>query len=212
MEEKKPLERVIPAAPTFSEAPASFNFPVEFQTDDGLKWTAGLTIRGNTGPEAIERLLEAIKYGAARCRMGVVKTPQAQPAPAQRQAEAAADFSLDRLPPAPGEPQRAPADRPVSPPAGSSVIYATQLEIAPRPDGKVKLGWFAAGHRFPDISKVTTVEAATDLLLSTGEAWRSTDLTKAGMFNVRHAITWHPGKPKAQGHGNYQDIDSVSVY
>ena len=204
-----------PTAPKFEEAPASFNFPVQFITEDEQLWAAGLTIRANSGPEAIEALMETLKYGAWRCRMQIVKTPAPQPGPARR-VPAEPEPSLDRLPPAPGTPaaaeQRPAADRPApTPPAGSSVYYAIKLTVSPLPEGKVKLEWQAAGRRFADIRKTCTMEAACDLLQSTGEAWRMTDFTAAKVFNIRHAITWHEGRPM-QGGGFYKDIDTISSY
>lgn len=217
MANEKPIERVTPTAPLFQEAPASFNFPVQFETEDGQLWSSGLTIRANSGPEAVEALLETLRYGAWRCKMHVVKTPAPQPGPGLRQPAAPPEPepSLDRLPAAPGSPppERSNPAATTTAAGAPNVIYAVKLEITPKPDGKVTLAWFSAGHRFADITKTCPIGTAVDLLQSTGEDWRTADVSASRVVSpIRHAVAWHDGKPKAQGGGFYKDIDSVSLY
>lgn len=217
MEEKD--RAVVTQPPSYSEAPASFNFPVYIKNKDGVEVAFGLTVRGNSGPEAIENLLSTLAYGQKRCGMALIKTLNPSPAETRQAAAQAAGPSpeLDRLPPAPSQAPQEPRSNPVSTgvaPGTPNTIYAIRLEILPKPGGKVSLNWYAEGHRMATIYATLPIDRACDLLQSSGEQWKAADLTRADDVKVRHAILWVEGKvnPNSPEGRHFRNIVAINTY
>lgn len=72
----------------------------------------------------------------------------------------------------------------------SGVYHVTKLEVTPRADGKVTLGFFEAGHKWADITKVCTVDVAISTLAPLGD-FTEEHLRVAAVFDdILATIRW----------------------
>lgn len=178
---------------TMTEARAS----VTFEAITAKGWTPRFTLRDDD--EAI--LLE--RFAALFGRLDKLKaTPWP---PVQQQAEAApAPAQLSPLPGLP-TPQAAPA-----PANGSGVqtIHAVKMEVTPLADGKAKLAFYEAGHKFPDISSTQSIDRLLALLAPTG-GWTAAHLATAQPFNVSLDIDWKPSEKLNNSGKPYKDVVAI---
>lgn len=194
--------------PIFNEAPAVV-FTQLYGAKGGQVVQFNLTIRANTGAEAINGLLDAIKY-AENLKLSTVRPDMSIPAPTNKCADNTPAPAAGPAPVALSTPALvAPAS--ISPPPGGAgnIIHAVKMKVTPVEDDKVRLEWFAPGHNYADISKVCFEDKALDLLAKTGP-WDYSHLAKVNTYQVAHTIAWVQGKPNSKG-GYYKDIVSVSA-
>lgn len=190
------------------EAPAVI-FTQLYTPKGGQVVQFNLTIRADSGPQAIDGMIEAINYAKKR-GLSVIR-PTGVMAPESPAAAPTPQNNVNAHPAA----QNAPA-APVAAPAGNAAVIpgaktviATKMTVMPKPDGKVTLEWFADGHKYADIYTTRAVDSALTLLASTG-AWTKEHLTAAQTFQVHHLITWRDSD-KLNSKGNpYKDLVSIA--
>ena len=123
-----------------------------------------LTGRGRNAREAFENLGDCLKYAQ---KQGWSAYRKVNELPVKAQAKAPAKAG-------PVTPVKAVATSAVSAsgsPAqySSGIFHVTKLEVTPRADGKVTLGFFEPGHKWADITKVCTVDVAISTLAPLGD-------------------------------------------
>jgi len=203
--------------PVFTEAPAVV-FTQLYGKKGGQVIQFNLTCRGNTGTEAIDQIMAAIRYAGERYKLSVDR-PDVSVAAPERLPEHPATLAAQQAQPAPvAQPAPAPASAaPASPanvttytaPGAGNTIHAVRLEVVPNASGKVTLRWYEAGHNYPDITTTRTVEKAAELLASTGEDWKPEHMRMVQQFTVRHVIRWRASEKMNTQGKPYKDIVSI---
>ena len=90
-------------------------------------------------------------------------------------------------------------------------IHANRMTIEPRPDGRINVKWFAAGHRWPDLTTCTAPEILRNKYLPDEDLdrWTLDELMAAGDHKVDHVITWRSSE-KLNSKGNpYKNIVKI---
>lgn len=172
-----------------------------------------LTARGFTAREAIENFMDGVWYGKEKYRLSL-----SEPLPPQAPAPIPPLQGLYKPPtaatsPATGNPPPIapplPANPPQSPTAAATggTIHAVKLDIEIRKDGRANLEFFAAGHRYADISTVRNIDAALELLAPAG-GFTPAHIVDGASYTINALIDWTPGKNNSQGKP-YKDISAI---
>lgn len=104
-----------------------------------------------------------------------------------------------------------PASTNPQPPANGKAVetlLATKMEVTPKPDGKVELKFYGAGHKFPDIYANGSVENMVKLLAGNGD-WTAEHLAAANTYDSEFTIRYTLSA-KLNSKGNpYKDVLSI---
>lgn len=98
-------------------------------------------------------------------------------------------------------------------PAAGEVLtlVAASMEVTPKPDGKVELKFFEAGHKYPDIYANGTVENMLKLLAPTGD-WTADLLSTATSYDGLAYTVRYTLSKKLNSKGNpYKDIVNITA-
>lgn len=106
------------------------------------------------------------------------------------------------VPPAP-----AAAVAPATP--AMQTIRAVKLQVEPRPDGKVNLHFFEAGHQYADIKATKTPSDAAILLQSLG-GWTPQHFAAAAEYPISALIDWKPSEHLNKNGKPYKNIVTVT--
>jgi len=110
-----------------------------------------------------------------------------------------APIGPDNLPPSPfgngspPAPMGAPAPVPApgaAPAAKGGTFQAVKMEVTPKTDGKAELKFYAAGHRYPDLTSTQSIDRLLQYLAHTGDAWTVQHLSVANTFDISYAVTF----------------------
>ena len=105
---------------------------------------------------------------------------------------------------APAAPTRATAT-PTATQSGLQTLDIIKLEIEPQADGKAKLKFYSAGHKYPDLYSTLPIGNCVALLADVGE-WTQEYFEKAGIYDVEFVAEWK-NSDKLNSKGNpYKDI------
>jgi hypothetical protein len=147
-------------------------FP-EAPTSDTIKWTDKHGIEHMTTIRAWspEGLIQAVdRFISARFESGEAKEP-AKPA-------------VTPAPAAPATQKAATTD------TGVNTMAIKKMTVAPQADGKVKIGLYADGHKFPDLYMSLGLDATLKTLAGTGLEWTAEHLSAVAEFNVDFLADW----------------------
>lgn len=189
--------------------------------DDGYPEVMEINItgRGRNAAEAFDNLGDAIRYAMSRGWSPYKKGSM----PAPRTASVAATVPTSTTPATSGAPAPTQAHVPAHVPApeptyedvggerGENTLHATKLVVTPREDGKVSLGFFAAGHKYADITKVCTVEQAVQTLSPVG-AFAPEHFRALSTYEpITAEITWVESDKKNSAGKPYKNIVSITA-
>ena len=191
------------------EAPASLNFYAVTQKG----WNLQFTLRDTDELALMKRFAQLTTWLEERHvspkAVGQQPAAVAAPAPTNGGAE-----QRTQPPPAPmGVPAPAPAPAPgAAPVAKGGTFQAVKMEVTPKPDGKAELKFYAAGHRYPDLTSTQSIDRLLQYLAHTGDAWTVQHLSVANTFDISYAVTFEfseklnsAGKP----YKNLVDIEAA---
>lgn len=173
-------------------------FSLNWQMVDGYNATVQVTMRtGNLSdwPSVLTQRKDFME-NATKNGWGIPGKPTAQ-APAAAVAQAST----------PATPAAKPAEAaPVARANGKEIVtlMAARMEVEPKPEGKVQLRFYEAGHKFPDLYANGTVENMLKLLAPTGQ-WTEEHLATAASYDFVHPVRYTLGKPNSKGNP-YKDI------
>lgn len=88
-------------------------------------------------------------------------------------------------------------------------IRAVKLQVEPRPDGKVNLNFFEAGHQYADIKATKTPSDAAILLQPLG-GWTPQHFAAAAEYAISAVIDWKPSENLNKNGKPYKNIVTVS--
>jgi hypothetical protein len=88
-------------------------------------------------------------------------------------------------------------------------IRAVKLQIEPRPDGKVNLNFFEAGHQYADIRATKTPAEAVALLRPIG-AFELSHMV-ASEYAINAVIDWSPSTNKNKNGKPYKNIVTIAL-
>ncbi len=166
-----------------------------------------VTARSFTSLEALQDLLVTLK--AAADGLNMYPYPKSR-APGQTSAQAPAQAAQKPAgsPPPAAQPAVEPTYEPVD---GGGIFNAVKMVCTPRNDGKTKLDFFEAGHRYPDISCVLTPEQLAEMLKLTG-GWLPSHFQQLGTYEpIAYKITWKNSARMNQLGKPYKNIVSVTL-
>jgi hypothetical protein len=153
-----------------------------------------VTSRYGSTPEKIVKTTEAAIEAYKLLRA-------AYPLPAAP-AKTAAPASSPAAPPAPP----APATQKANVDTGVNTMAIKKMTVAPQADGKVKIGLYADGHKFPDLYMSLGLDATLKTLAGTGLEWTAEHLSAVAEFNVDFLADWR-NSDKLNGKGNpYKNV------
>jgi len=93
-------------------------------------------------------------------------------------------------------------------PDGVKEFIAVKFEIVPRADGKAEMKFYEAGHKFPDLYSVMSLEYCVKNMEKTGE-WTEQHFKQAATYDVNYRVKWK-NSDKLNSKGNpYKDIVSI---
>ena len=93
-------------------------------------------------------------------------------------------------------------------PAQSSenVMVCEQMDVLPQPDGRVKIEFYQAGHRYADIQGVLPVDGWTKILNDI-----DVNLAAAGKYSGKFEITWKASSKTNSKGVPYKNITNVRL-
>jgi hypothetical protein len=186
------------------EAPFSDNFYYV----DRYGFNHQMTVRAATGKELLTRVEFMTKFLSEN---GRTPKPVGQQPPATFKGEGEPTGNGGaHLPPAPGAPPPVPAPGAPAPVKGET-FQAVKMEVTPKPDGKAELKFYAAGHRYPDLTSTQTVERLLQYLAATGDAWTAEHLATAQTFDVSYAVAWEPSEKLNSAGKPYKNLVAVKA-
>jgi hypothetical protein len=167
-----------------------------------------LTSRAATPAEALDQLFEALLMAKEKYHMNPFQTMKAAPGMASS-APAVAPVSAPAVAPA-----SAPVATTTAPAASVSetngVFNVVKMTVTPRADGKVKLDFYEANHKYPDIYSVKTPEAQVALLANTGE-WTPAHFAQVATYDVSYKVQWRNSENKTSKGNFYKDIIGITI-
>jgi hypothetical protein len=113
-----------------------------------------------------------------------------------------------------GTPPQAPtqAQAPQAPsttPTAGGVILAERMTLTPRPDGKMDVCFYSAGHKYPDLKATWTPAQAAARLSATGKAWNEHNAAIAGDYAVQYKVSWVPSSNLNKNGVPYKNITEI---
>ena len=164
-----------------------------------------LTSRAATPAEALDQLFEALLMAKEKYHMNPFQPTKAAPgqsAPVQNSAAPVVN-------PAPVSPTTAPAASGTTPET-NGVFNVVKMTVTPRADGKVKLDFYEANHKYPDIYSVKTPEAQVAMLANTGE-WTPAHFAQVATYEVNYKVQWRNSENKTSKGNFYKDIVGITL-
>jgi len=87
-----------------------------------------------------------------------------------------------------------------------NTMLIKRVSVAPQTDGKIKVGMFADGHKYPDLYMTMGLDAALKALSGTGHVWDAEYLSKPAEFDMSFYADWR-NSDKLNSKGNpYKNI------
>ena len=158
----------------------------------------------------LETVAEAKTLYNLRPYMKNKTAPTAQPAAAQPSPVAQPVQPVVGAPAPSAQPVQAPEPEyvPVEGGAGGELV-ANKMTVTPRPDGKSKLEFFMAGHRWADVSAVMTPDQLAGMMQLTG-AWTPDHFKATATYDVNYRIGWRPSAKLNSNGQPYRNISTVN--
>ena len=166
------------------------------------------TVRGNPTTAEIQAHIDTVKTIAH-----TVVQVGGQPKSVGQQPQVAAQAA-----PAPAPTNgNAPAPAPVAPVAPTQVagpltFVAVKMTVEPKPDGKARVSFFEAGHKFPDLYSTRKAEEWAITLSACG-AWTAAHFAVANEFTLTppHRVTYHLSEKTNKAGKPYKDLDRIDL-
>ena len=180
------------------------------KTVDGLTHDVkiNLTSRAATPAEALDQLFEALLMAKEKYHMNPFYPTKAAPGmAASTPAVAAAPAANSPANPAPVATTTAPAG---TAEVTNGVFNIVKMTVTPRADGKVKLDFYEANHKYPDIYSVKTPEAQVTMLANTGE-WTPAHFAQVATYEVSYKVQWRNSENKTSKGNFYKDIVGITT-
>lgn len=198
---------------TLPEAPSVVFTQIYGKNAEGQTVQFNITVRANTIQEAIDEIMEGIKYGGEKYKL-TTSRPDLKQAPPQKQPKPnteTAQYPQNTTNTTPAQSAPIPPTSQATNHTNTSTqnIIAVRMEVTPRSDGKVKLNWYELNHRYPDIYAVLTIERAIEMLIPTGQ-WELSHFEKVSTYNVNHKILWRESENKNSNGKPYKNIVSIT--
>ena len=149
-----------------------------------------ITIRSVSGREALDELVEVVKYAMETYQFTIVPYTSAPTTPPP-----------DRLPELP----RPELETDVPETDYDGLVQFARLIISPQPDDRVNLEFFEEGHKYPDVKVNRWKTAQAEGLLKhlgTFDCTRPYDGAEAGIVFYKNGKEYQPGK-------HYKDVTHV---
>lgn len=87
-----------------------------------------------------------------------------------------------------------------------NTMEIVKVAIAPQADGKIKIGLFEAGHKYPDLYMTLGLDAALKALANTGYEWTAEYLSKSSEYDMHFFADWRNSE-KLNSKGNpYKNV------
>lgn len=168
-----------------------------------------ITNRGENAEQALRGLLQALSIAKAEFHLNPYP-PQFgnAPAPVQTQAPAAVtppppSGGTNPPPPAPGNP----VEMQTGQPTAGGTMDIQKVEVQPRPDGKVTVSLFQAGHKFADLKMVGTAE---QMAARFGGGWQKEHFAQVASYNVSLKVAWQ-NSTNLNSQGNpYKNVTGIN--
>jgi hypothetical protein len=202
MTEQTEIPQEFDTAPDYgmmNEAPASINF--YFVDKDGFNYQ--MTLRDGDELHLMKRvgLMKAwlTQHNCTPKAVGQQPAQASAPAP-QPAASTPAPTTSAPPPPPPGNGGSQPQ---------ANVLNAVKMEVAPKPDGKAEVKFYAAGHQYADLYTTKAVGQIVDMLRETGN-WQPEHFTTTAQTYQVNMNIWWKNSEKLNSRGNpYKDIVSI---
>lgn len=179
-----------------------------------------VTARAVDAKHALIELLEAVKdaqefahlYPYQRKATAPAQAKAATPPPAGNSGSVP-PAAANNPPAAHAAPPAQPAEpvyEPVGEASGMSVINAVLMTTTPRADGKCKVDFYEANHRYPDIACVMSPDQLVKMLEKVAP-WTPAHFTVAKTYDVNYKVTWQNSTKMNQYGRPYKNIVSVDL-
>lgn len=89
-------------------------------------------------------------------------------------------------------------------------FHAVKMSVTPRTDGKSKVDFFEAGHKYPDISAVMSPEQLASMMQIVG-GWTPEHFKQMGTYEVKYAIQWRNSTTLNKNGKPYKNIVGIAL-